>query len=774
MGNSTPLGRYFPRAVEKQPASIATNKLFASLCSGLPIRMVSISPVVAILYVVIEKDPAVARAYPLTDLVKLVRAYGVLAGTGDMDRVIAGEISRRWISTEVEHWVPLSSLPAELFKTQRGRDLLAAEIFGDEDIDPETIDPNNLDLQKLGCDRLINTNRLPKLEPSIHAAVLAANMLLGVRLYGSHGLGMPSLTHDMIVATMLQGTLGKAYRYNAISSADHEIIDDSYIFTWFGDAVASNLRVLSDYLQRFEQAIERNETPEPPPSPEVATAVAAIEASRLRLTARAAGDEVISFLDTECRQELIDKGIDVNNDFPEEPFLKRDYERTLIAFGLTGVDHYALREPLRNTLLMAVRDALDDPTKRGRLSGRRGKAVHEVHMNLPIMEYYVAADNPNSIETVHLATLEMMRSLEKGRRKSLSTMSAHAFRIAAIAERVLGRALEPLIVTLAMLHDVVEDGSLRVTGYGHSLRKIQFRFGGPVAAMVSELTDSNVPTDGVNKAATTLNHPHLIPPQAQYNFDSFSRTQLKPTEASLPYTLSGIVIKLLDTVVSLEEGIRDPELMTGHWRNSGARIYWAEQVRGAIVYPLIERLLLEIKASQIDPKYSRRPHSVNNVRLRAGTALLDTILLYLDLYVTQNLAILALEYGLDPVERDTMISLFNDPNVNDEQFESRVLVDILDDQKLLASIQNGVLECVGHSTLYKKDAAPGSARDNSTFKAYRESALRRQAIRRELQLDSADKISALELRKEQVLRRFDQTIEMQTGMYKAPDLASAV
>jgi len=126
--------------------------------------------------------------------------------------------------------------------------------------------------------------------------------------------------------------------------------------------------------------------------------------------------------------------------------------------------------------MMAVRDALDDPAKRERLSGRRGKAVHELHMNLPIMEYYVAADNPNSLETVHLASLEMMRSLEKGRRKSLSTMSAHAFRISAIAERVLGRALEPLIVTLALLHDVVEDGSLRVTGYGHSLRKIQFRF----------------------------------------------------------------------------------------------------------------------------------------------------------------------------------------------------------------------------------------------------------------------------------------------------------
>jgi hypothetical protein len=707
----------------------------------------------------------VARAYPLTDLIKLVRAYGVLAGTGEMDRVIAGEISRRWIANEVEHLVPLSSLPPALFHTQRGRDLLADELFPDEDIDPETIDPDSLDIRNLGATHLINTNRLPKLEPCIHSAVLAANMLLGVRLYGSHGQGMPTMTHDLIVATMLHGTLGKAYRYSAISSSDHEIVDDSYIFTWFGDVVASHVRILDDYLKHFEHAIEQGVTPDAPPTREIATAVAAIEASRLRLTARAAGDQVISFLDPQSLAELRAAGVDTSCDFPERPILETDYARTQVAFGLPGVDHYALREPLRNTLLMAVKDALDDPAKRERLSGRRGKAVHEVHMNLPVMEYYVAADSPNSIETVHLASLEMMRSLEKGRRKSLSTMSAHAFRISAIAEKVLGRALEPLIVTLAMLHDVVEDGSARVTGYGHSLRKIQFRFGGPIAAMVSELTDSNAHTDGVNKAAITLSHPHLMAPQEQYNFDSFTQTNLKPTEANLPYTLSGIVIKLLDTVVSLEEGIRDPELMSGHWRHSGARIYWAQRIRGAIVNPLMERLLMELKASQIDPKYYRRQHHVNTVRLRAGLALLDTAMMYLDLYVTQNLAILAMEYGLDSVQRDTLISLFNDPNVDAEQFEARVLNDLLDDKKLQIAVKEGSISCIGYSTLFPKDAKDTCERDASTFLDYRASALRRQAIRRELQLDTTEKLNALEIRKEQLLRRFDLSIDERDKLF---------
>ena len=161
---------------------------------------------------------------------------------------------------------------------------------------------------------------------------------------------------------------------------------------------------------------------------------------------------------------------------------------------------------------------------------------------------------------------------------------------------------------------------------GTRLRKLQFRFGGPLAAMVSELTDSSVHSAGASKARLTLQQPHLLSPQAQYNVDRFTEMKLRPTEAGVPYTLSGIVIKLLDTMVSLEEGIRDPALMSGHWRHSGARIYWAQRDRGEIVDPLIERLLIELKASQVDPKYARRPHHVNVVRLKAGFALLESVL----------------------------------------------------------------------------------------------------------------------------------------------------
>jgi len=276
--------------------------------------------------------------------------------------------------------------------------------------------------------------------------------------------------------------------------------------------------------------------------------------------------------------------------------------------------------------------------------------------------------------------------------------------------------------------------------------------------MVSELTDSSVHSAGASKAKLTLKQPHLLLPQAQYNVGRFTDMTVRATEAEVPYTLAGIVIKLLDTVVSLEEGIRDPELMLGHWRHSGARIYWAERDRGAIVHPLIERLLIEIKESEVDPKYASRPHHVNAVRLRAGSAILETVLTYQDMYATQNLAILAREYGLSTVQRSNLISLFYDRNVNDEQFSERALLGLLNDDLLEESLATGRLPCIGYTTLYAKDATLGSDRSEATFVEYRRSALRRQEIRQELKIDTTERITALTLRQEQVLRVFDRNM----------------
>jgi len=580
-------------------------------------------------------------------------------------------------------------------------------------------------------------------------------VLLGVRLYGAHGRGLPSITHDLIVASMLQDALDKPYIFSALSSDEYELVDRDYLKSWFGPGVATLAYQIKDALAQFVASVEDGEPLAELESSRIANCVAAIAVGRLRLTARAAGDLVVSFLDSERHAELAARGLDLESDFPERPFLEHDYSVAEAALRLSGVDHYTLREPIRNTLIYAVKDALDEPLHRGRLSGRRGKAVHEFHMNLPVMEYFVASEAPNSIETIHLATLEMMRALDKGRRKSLSTMTAHAFRISAMAERVLGHALEPLVVTLAMLHDVVEDGSMRVTGYDHSLRKIMFRFGGPIAAMVSELTDSSVQSAGAHKAKKTFEQPHLLSPEEHYNVNRFTEMELQPTDKDQPYTLSGIVIKLLDTVVSLEEGIRDPELMTDWWCHSGARIFWIDNMRGSIVNPLIERLVIELKSST-QPEYANRPHRIAEERLKAGIALLDTTLNYLDMYATQNLAILCDEYMLDESQREFLLRSFIDININEQQFCTQVLDILLTEERLDQAIAAGRVPSRAYVTMYQKDRAPGEPCDTTTILSYRKNSLRRESIRLELQMDSEQKRQTRALRNQQVLAMYDQ------------------
>ena len=71
---------------------------------------------------------------------------------------------------------------------------------------------------------------------------------------------------------------------------------------------------------------------------------------------------------------------------------------------------------MSHTLMLAVKEVLDDPDKRMQLVGRRGRAVHEVHNNLPLIESFDAAAWPNDLNTLHLAALEVTRHLDKCRR----------------------------------------------------------------------------------------------------------------------------------------------------------------------------------------------------------------------------------------------------------------------------------------------------------------------------------------------------------------------
>ncbi len=674
----------------------------------------------------------------IDDVRKLVRAYDLLAASCDDLRVIAGRVSREWIASESECSVCIAGLPRAALATVRGQDILAEELFKNQNIDPANIDPRKIDLDRDADKLLINSNRLSKLEPVINAAVLVGNLLLGVQRYGRKGRGFPEIDNDLIAAAIVRGALGRKHPHSALLPEHYAVVDEKMIEQRLGAGVLKKLLDIERYRKAFQLATNDGAASRLVMPKTYANVVAAIAASDLRLVARAAGDEIFCTLEPAQKRELQAAGIELDGEFPERLYLDRAYRETRAALALPGVDHAALFEPLNSTLMVSVGDALADSGKRRRLVGRRGKAIHDVHNNLPMMEYYNAGEHPNSLSTVHVAGLELMRHLDKCRRKAFNTMLAHAFHIAGVIEQAFGSALEPRVASMALLHDIVEDGSPSVAGYDQSLHKLKLRFGGPLAAMVSELTDSPSQLDGSRKAQTTLHSDRIVAPELQYNFDRFSSMKLQPTDADTPYTLQGMVVKLADTAATFEEGVRDPDMMSGWWRHSGIRIYWAQNVRGGIVLPLIERLVLEIHASQRDSRYSARSGALPVETLAGLKRLLATVLNWSDRYMVVNLAILAREYGLDRIEHDRLYKLFTDPMVSIVDFETEILEMMLRDDRLQASIDLGLVPARPYVTLFKHSDASPTPKDCSTFLRYRESALRRAAIRDELGLSSPD------------------------------------
>ncbi len=377
-----------------------------------------------------------------TDEIKLLRAFNLLASTIDDQRAVVGPISREWIKSEIEKNIRISEIPLQTLKTTPGLEILKYDIFSDKDIDPHDIDIENIDLEKIGGRITINTNRLPKLEPLINAAVFTGILLFGAQKYGRKDLC--HIDSDLIIAAMINDTPGRKDRFSALLPSEYATVDDQYISDRFGDSVLSHVNALRLYIDKFESAFTQGTTSLLDIPCQYVNAIAALTAARLRLTARVAGDQVFSTLDEPKKQEIRMAGIEPEGEFPERPHLEQDFRRTKAALALKGVDYRTIREPLTSTLMTAVEDVLEDATKLKRLCGRRGKAIHDVHMNLPMMELYNAAEAPNSIDTLYVAALETMRYLDRGRRKGNGTMLGHSFRIAGIAEQVLAGLHRPL------------------------------------------------------------------------------------------------------------------------------------------------------------------------------------------------------------------------------------------------------------------------------------------------------------------------------------------
>jgi len=314
-------------------------------------------------------------------------------------------------------------------------------------------------------------------------------------------------------------------------------------------------------------------------------------------------------------------------------------------------------------------------------------------------------------------------------------MLGHSLRIAAVAEKLFGELLEPSFAATAILHDVVEDGSRPIAGYDQSLNNIKRRFGGPLAAMVSELTDAESSIAAQQKAEATLLCDSLILPEQQYNFDRFTEMELQPTATHEPYTLGGIITKIIDTAISEEEGIRDPDVMSSWWKHSGIRIYWSYHVRGKVVRPLLVKLTQEIERFQLDRESATSVLTEEMVeRLRA---LIEFSINSSDRYAVQNLAIMAHEYGLSVGERERMISAFFNENIDRTQFQSEIIDTLLVEHRLKNNIRNGSVPAECYVAMYSKSSNAQPEPDADTFIKYRDAALQRARIAVRLGIDQA-------------------------------------
>jgi hypothetical protein len=669
---------------------------------------------------------AIQKGWQGDELKKFVKARRLLASSIDNYRAIVGEVSRDWILSEVERLIPW----------ERVTPVMQRRLQPSPGTAPSRI----------------NTNWLPKLEPTLNASILAGVILFGTRLYGrgspdpEEGVGFREIDTDLIIASMIHETFGLTDRHSSYLPGKCRIVDEDYLIGEFGEGVLRRVWFLREQLALFDVAMKSGGEAMPPFPPEYACAIAALKVANLRLAARAAGDAIFSTLDEAKREELAAMGIDPGDpgaEFPERPYLERDYLAAKAAVALPGADRDTISEPARDILLRSVEHVLFHGTPPRELVGKYGSAIHNFHCSLPLWDHYspivrrtvrngagdmVEVAGPFALGTLYVTSLEVTRYLHNGRRKGGLTGASHSFLVSSRVERLLGTHVSVPAIAGSDCHDVVEDGGFQVAGYDQNLELFASRFGAPLAALVAEVTDSFAKEDGPVKAGATAGHQYLVPMEQAYNLGQLAELRSRATDPKMPFTIQGILMKIADFGTTHEEGLHDPDLMTGHWRHSGARFFWDHFSKGKIVRPLLERVCVEIRVSRTDPFYHEREGSLPPFFIEHLREVLRWSFDTSDLYMAQNLAILAREHGIDSEGREVLLDFIfgegegrGDPAV--------CLAGYLDDNRLDPAVRRR-----GLSATYRITPDGDPVRDLSRLLEYRGTARWRHAVRKELEL----------------------------------------
>jgi len=264
----------------------------------------------------------------LGKLGKLIKGYHLLASTLDDERALVGVVSNRWLDSEIEAMIRVGDIPVTTLDTYRGSEILSSVFFPGEDLNPKHVTLSMVDADDPRWDTVINTNRLPKLEPRINGLVLSSTILQGVRRYGDNGAGQRYVSSNLVVATLIYDCIGKTHKLASLNPADCPVVDMAYLEKEFGTQIALHARNIAKHMEEFKEAFAKGKVKELNISARYANAIASLVVGELRLAARAAGEQIIQTLNEFKKYEVRKIGLSTRGSFPELPVLERSYHMT--------------------------------------------------------------------------------------------------------------------------------------------------------------------------------------------------------------------------------------------------------------------------------------------------------------------------------------------------------------------------------------------------------------------------------------------------------------
>jgi hypothetical protein len=716
---------------------------------------------------------------------KLYRAFELLGDTLNTERSILGAFSEKankvWAQAEQEQSLPLSDI-AELqdingVKSYNPKIPMHPDVWRElARMYPKLATGEALDARK---DKF-NSNILPKIGSAINEAILEVGMTYGARINadGKYDESRSAIADDVIIATTIYKTVGKTLKSLQLDEGKTQKVDDKVVRERFGDAVLEKLHGLQDAMKSFDDAMGSKTDGEKQAllqsiDPAYTNAVLAIKSAELKEVVRIKSYRVLEAIEgythvppkdhdvikKELAAKLSALGLDSENPaLAQDELLAKKQKEVKAALTLNGLEK-AVSDPVRNRQVAIVDQVLAGAMDASRMVGyegpegnRNGQALAMFHRDLPVMNFAVKGQE-NANATLIKALMEASRYHHNGYRKGNNSIIGHLTQTFSTGSRGLGEALRPIVATILVLHDLAEDGGPEVAGLNNSLSMIRDRFSPLVAELVADLTDAadkkTSHEQGAEKARKTLASENFVFADIDPRWTNPERP-LEPTNPDRPYALTNAGPKIADRRSTMTEMLRDPEAMSGYSANSGWRLGWRLGSKG-FVDDVVAHITDQVQ------KFDRNPDGfvLPAATVKERKSLIEGLRNSLqdeykvdDLFMVQNLTIIADEFGLSENERKQFIRSFTNPDMPWLEFKETVLDPILTDERIKDQVAEGKTPGMDYSTMYKRAEKRGESpvRSDDNLHKYRDSFMRRLEMRQQIGVPPLDMVEGPEVK----------------------------